>query len=242
MTDQANPPLTPAEFEELLRSFNKEKGEGYVSQASGLIARYSLPDKYWNTRFLPGNTMLQAREFHDRMQMADQRVEWGVTPSAEQRLLRAKLLWEELRELFDATGIQIMIDAGQGITQVEVIGDLSLAVDPDAVYDPIEAADGIADCKVILNGTADLFGIPQTEVDNEVWASNMSKLDEDGNPIVNRCNVHGCMSGKDGLCDDSHLIDPAKPRGKILKPEGYVPANIVRLFRSHAHPILKSEI
>lgn len=75
----------------------------------------------------------------------------------ERVVFRHKLLHEEVIELFDA-----------GIT-----GDVS------------EVADAIADCFYILIGTAIEYGIADKliEVFDEVHRSNMSKLDENGEPI-----------------------------------------------------------
>ena len=49
--------------------------------------------------------------------------------------------------------------------------------------DMVEVADALADMIYIAIGTAVSYGIPIDEIFNEVHASNMSKLDEDGNPI-----------------------------------------------------------
>mgnify|MGYP005850742217 CR=1 FL=1 len=47
----------------------------------------------------------------------------------------------------------------------------------------VEIADALADMVYIIAGTAITYGIPLTEVFNEVHESNMSKLDENGKPI-----------------------------------------------------------
>lgn len=49
--------------------------------------------------------------------------------------------------------------------------------------DIVEVADALADIIYIAIGTAVSYGIPMDKIFNEVHASNMSKLDEDGNPI-----------------------------------------------------------
>jgi len=47
----------------------------------------------------------------------------------------------------------------------------------------VEVADGLADMLYIIFGTAVSYGIPLEKVFDEVHASNMSKLDANGNPI-----------------------------------------------------------
>lgn len=167
----------------------------------------------------------KAEAFHLRVGLPVRR-DWSRTPPVEERILRAKLLLEEVVETIAAMGL--------AITSKDMVGwhsdKFGIVHREGVLYDPIEVADGLADVKVIANGTALCFGIPQDEVDYEVWASNMTKVGADGKAIVNQCNVIGCMSGKDGLCAPSHLIDPAQPVGKVLKPETYVPANIARLY------------
>lgn len=49
--------------------------------------------------------------------------------------------------------------------------------------DIVEIADALADIIYIAIGTAVSYGIPMDKIFNEVHASNMSKLDENGNPI-----------------------------------------------------------
>lgn len=49
--------------------------------------------------------------------------------------------------------------------------------------DLVEIADAIADILYIAYGTAVSYGLPMDEIFNEVHASNMSKLGEDGKPI-----------------------------------------------------------
>lgn len=143
-------------------------------------------------------------------------------PTVEERILRAKLLMEETIETIEkGLGIHIHVSAER-----LGIGSLEDAIEMQhrgRHYDPIETVDGLADVKVIANGTAVQFGLPLREVDEEVYESNMSKLDENGRPVVNKCKVdHACEMTPE-KCE---LIDPTKPVGKILKAAGYKPAMI----------------
>ena len=75
----------------------------------------------------------------------------------------------------------------------------------EAANDLIEVADALADIIYIALGTAISYGIPLDEVFNEVHASNMSKLDENGKPIY-------------------------REDGKVLKGPNYFKPNIVEIL------------
>lgn len=182
------------------------------------------------------------------------RDDWSYIPPVSERLLRGRLLLEEMLETLNAMGLTLVANNDAEVVDTHIINgveyaeyetgvqSVELVHIEGSVYDPIETADGLADIKVIANGTALCFGIPMKLVDNEVFASNMSKLDVNGEPIVNQCPGQWDMDdpmkarccnfwAQDQECtDDSHLIDPTQPRGKILKPETYVKANITRLY------------
>jgi predicted HAD superfamily Cof-like phosphohydrolase len=99
--------------------------------------------------------------------------------------LRYKLLSEENQEYFDAC----------------VKGDL------------VEILDAVTDQLFIVLGTAISHGLQDKLKDafNEVYNSNMSKLDKNGNAIIN---------GKNGV------LDKTKPIGKILKSNEYFEPNL----------------
>lgn len=176
--------------------------------------------------------------------------DWSATPSVSERVLRGQLLIEEVFETLRAMGLDLLIDGvpfGQGFENIGVVHV------EGSRYDPIETADGLADISVITNGTAVSFGIPLPLVETEVFYSNMTKLDQDGKPIVNRCQYGGSLGdqtseescifvvGQDECCNTTHYIDPTKPHGKVLKPDTYTPANIARLYRQQVAPFLKPE-
>ena len=48
----------------------------------------------------------------------------------------------------------------------------------------VEVADALGDLGVIGEGTCDLYGIPYDAVRKEIHRGNMSKLDENGEPII----------------------------------------------------------
>jgi predicted HAD superfamily Cof-like phosphohydrolase len=101
-------------------------------------------------------------------------------PAAGERDLRIRLLEEEFNEYLDG----------------EQNSDL------------VEIADALGDILYIAYGTAASYGIPLDEVFAEIHASNMSKLDENGQPIYR---------------DD----------GKVLKSEKYFKPRIQDILDRH---------
>jgi predicted HAD superfamily Cof-like phosphohydrolase len=196
----------------------------------------------------------RTKRFHQKMGL--QCNDSPIMPSVSDRILRAKLLLEETVETIEkGLGVRIIIGmenlqffSGDGVG-----GALDIQHVEGDFYDPIETLDGLADVKVITEGTAVAFGLPLEEASYEVYCSNMTKLDGNGNPIVNRCkypgsrdiltaleldaihdagHIQACILKDRGLpcTEESHLIDPTKPAGKLLKSEFYVPANIARVL------------
>lgn len=91
--------------------------------------------------------------------------------------LRLDLIAEEFFELVAATigedAAQLMSDRW---AEVGVVSE-------DSPRDVVETADALADMEYVIHGFALAAGIPLPKVVEEVHASNMSKLGEDGNPI-----------------------------------------------------------
>jgi len=79
----------------------------------------------------------------------------AVNPSIETQTLRYDLIKEELQELWDAQ------------CQNDLVG----------------VADALTDLLYVVYGAGHAYGIDLNKCFNEVHASNMSKLGEDGNPI-----------------------------------------------------------
>lgn len=101
-----------------------------------------------------------------------------TTINGEHRVLKYKLMAEELREVKEA------MDSG----------------------DLYEIAKELSDLLYVVYGAADAYGIPIDDCFAEVHRSNMSKLDQDGNPIF-------------------------RNDGKILKSVLYEPADIKKVFK-----------
>jgi len=105
-------------------------------------------------------------------------------PDREERALRIGLLKEEYNEYI----------------QAEKMGDL------------VEIADALADMLYIINGTCVSYGIPIDEIFNEVHASNMSKLDQNGKVI-------------------------RREDGKVLKGPNYFKPKILEIINRHASSV-----
>lgn len=73
--------------------------------------------------------------------------------------------------------------------------------------DVVEVVDGLGDLNVVVNGWALELGARMNDVDREICASNFTKADADGKPMVS--------DGTDG-----------HPKGKVLKGPNYVEPNI----------------
>lgn len=109
-------------------------------------------------------------EFHEAFNAP---VAWTPsTPSFERRKLRVKLLLEEVLEFAAASAVEISCFP-------EVCQD-ELHVEPNLT----EAADALADIRYVTEGAALEWGIPLEKCLREVHRSNMSKLGEDGKPVL----------------------------------------------------------
>lgn len=119
-------------------------------------------------------------------------------PSRDSFELGIKLIKEELGELEDAWE-----DYNKGLMTGEEL--------------VVEAADALGDLRVVLNGMMCRWGLQHkmSEVFDEIMDSNESKLDENGEPIINGKNGHH---------------NPMLPPGKILKGPNYFKPNLKKVL------------
>lgn len=106
-----------------------------------------------------------------------------LDPPEEERILRGRLVLEETLELLEALGLKA------GIAGAEPAAlnpkDFVLVIDPDSSYDPVATLDALSDGVVVMKGSGIQLGLPVDEATlTEVGPSNMSKLDKDGNGIL----------------------------------------------------------
>lgn len=101
------------------------------------------------------NTLQRILKFHETYKVEG--AETPAIPDEDTCALRLRLLQEELDELKEA------FEAG----------------------DIVEVADALGDLQVILDGTVHVCGLQEYKeaISEEIFASNMSKLGEDGKPI-----------------------------------------------------------
>lgn len=117
-------------------------------------------------------------------------------------VLKMKLIAEEFIEL---------VEAVYGKSAGVVLKHAWAAAEEldDGTRDVVEAADALGDLQVVENGFAIEARIPVDAVLAEVHLSNMSKLDENGEPIRSDGVTPAVYDGK------------VKPVGKLLKGQNY---------------------
>lgn len=144
-------------------------------------------------------------------------------PDVKTRILRVKLLLEEVLELTEASGLKIIGPMGSNL-------DKSLLSKPDGLQivensevspDLVEVADALADISYVNYGAANAYGIKLEPIENEVHSSNMTKLFtlEEASSVNTKeftfkpVRTHGkCMLVKntDGKVQKSPSYEPAK--------------------------------
>lgn len=143
-----------------------------------------------------------------------------------QRLnLKVDLIAEEFIELLEAVyGLHIGARAERAWEELKLTPGIAPTPEstPHTPHTPdlVETADALADMVYFINGMALELGIPLDEVFREVHASNMSKLDEQGQPIVS-----------DGVTPAPH-DGKVKPEGKILKGKNFFEPKIKEILES----------
>lgn len=158
--------------------------------------------------------------------------------SVSDRLLLGKLLFEEVAEyIVKGLGLDFEYPLEDLYTKdgLPVRGimmnreKIQIEHNEGRVMDPVECADGLADVNVVSHFNAHWHGFNLDRATSIVNDSNMSKLGEDGKPIIN-----GVTEGYRVKEDDAHTqlaeagFDPSKPIGKILKgPNFYEPTSLL---------------
>ena len=156
------------------------------------------------------STLQQVKEFHQAFKQP--LVDGGPSLSAiEERIpLRMALIAEEFIELVEAVYGK---EAGAFIAQAY---DQAVAAD-DHTRDLVETADALGDMKYVIDGFAVEANIDLDAVSTHIHESNMSKLGEDGEPIMS----DGVTPDRDGV---------VKPKGKILKSDKFWAPDLRKLL------------
>lgn len=115
-------------------------------------------------------------EFH---QIFKQPIAESLTNLNHQReVLRNGFLIEELCELFEAQGYE-----KDRIEAIQAAFEDMCSVPKENEVDLVAVADALGDLEYFLHGQAIEYGIPLDDVMTEIHASNLSKLDDNGNVI-----------------------------------------------------------
>ena len=148
----------------------------------------------------------------------------------EDRVLLAKLLLEETVEyVVKGLGLKVYVDAhpeGSALDEFDSRPNDIEVTDVGAEMNVIECADGLGDVNVVAHFNAHWHGMNLDRITTEIHRSNMSKLDENGEPIINgvtpgyRCKGYECEDGAHYAMDERGF-DPTKPVGKILKSPNF---------------------
>lgn len=147
------------------------------------------------------HTIEKVRKFHEAF--GHPIAEKPTAATEALRLLRVRLIAEELTELCDALGVELEVKKDFRAEEwVVEVGPLL----PDYDIDLVEAADALGDLDYVVQGANLVFGFPSEAVLDEIQASNMSKMGEDGKPIY-------------------------RSDGKILKGPNYFKPDIAKVLR-----------
>lgn len=148
------------------------------------------------------------KEFHDVYRVAG--ADLPTPMSVSLRDLRLKLIAEEFEELVAASGFEFRAVIRDGSQEIE------LAHVEGSQQNLVEMADGLGDIVYVCYGMAIAMGIDLDKVIEEIHESNMSKLGEDGEPIIN------------GITNS--VIDQRFPKGKVLKGPNYRKPDIAKVI------------
>ncbi len=119
----------------------------------------------------------EQRDVEEFMRKAGQSVALKpCIPDAATRILRIKIMMEELLETAEAAGVKILI-------KEDGVDDIALSQDDivfknlgDDKVDIVGVADGLGDSNFVNYGMASAFGIDLEPVHDEIQRSNMSKF------------------------------------------------------------------
>ena len=141
-------------------------------------------------------------EFHRAMGLPVRTV--PSVGTVEERILRVRLLLEEVLEYAKASAVRVLVHVGHGGV---LHGASDLEFEPHDADEPdlVAMTHELGDCQVIVAGCAVQLGLPLlAAVSEEIHPANMRKVGPDGRPIV-------------------------RADGKVVKPEGWKPANVARV-------------
>lgn len=190
-------------------------GAARAMQVTMAPDRADIIEKGLRDNLHPFTRTLQFHRFYDAPIMRgfpDRR----ISHMSDDRLaFRLGFMVEEMKEIFrDAFGIEMRVEyfTDYGTEREDCFGEslLADALQASGKRDIIELADGLGDLNVVVNGFAIEAGIDMNQVDKEIAASNFTKADDDGNPIIG-----------DGVTG---------PVGKVMKGPNYMKPQLERVL------------
>lgn len=95
-------------------------------------------------------------------------------PSKEERILRVKLLLEEVLEFAEASGVDVT--SGTFLYENDTISIKDLKFWADDYSDLVAVADGLADIRYVMNGAGCSYGMDLEKIGNVVHENNMLKI------------------------------------------------------------------
>lgn len=151
-----------------------------------------------------------------------------IIPDANIRVLRVKLLLEEVLELAKASGVEIRDEGGFKISENSIklspIGEVNIA----------EVADALTDIDYVNLGAANAYGMDLEPFQTEVHSSNMTKLWSKEEVAQNN---EGYMVTPVG---DKFLVK--RSDGKVVKSPSYRPANLAPIVLEQRKVELKDSL
>jgi predicted HAD superfamily Cof-like phosphohydrolase len=147
------------------------------------------------------------------------------SPLALDRLKLRLKLFDEFIELLEASGVaEHRIDTFKMVFQNTID-----SIQEGNPQDVIEMADALGDIVVVAFGMAIEMGVDLNRVLAEIMRANMSKLDENGRPLINQCGRGDC---EQPCMESNHWPKPDDPHGKVLKASGYRGPDIPMVLES----------
>lgn len=154
-------------------------------------------------------TLEMVREFHYKF---DHPVAVAIAiPHADLRVLRCRLLLEEVGEYCVSSGVaaHLFVDPMKALLSGNQDDGVTLtAVAVKAPVDVVQCARELADIQYVCDGAMLVWGFPKGAIVSEVHRANMSKLGADGMPMRNDL-------------------------GKILKGPNFTPPDVGQVLAAH---------
>lgn len=145
-------------------------------------------------------------------------------PDLQTRILRVRLLLEEVLELTEASGLKIVDSLGSVFDKKLLTekGGIEIVENTEIQPDIVEVADAIADISYVNYGAASAYGIGILPVEEEVHSSNMTKLFTKDEAVT----LNPAFYTSKIVNDKDKCVLVKDTNGKVQKSPSYAKANI----------------